>query len=41
VSTVLVTDGNGFVGRLLVSALQDRGWTVRVDVLITGGTVRV
>lgn len=29
-STVLVTGGNGFVGRHLVSALQDRGWTVRV-----------
>jgi nucleoside-diphosphate-sugar epimerase len=30
VSTVLVTGGNGFVGRHLVSALKDRGCTVRV-----------
>jgi nucleoside-diphosphate-sugar epimerase len=30
VSTVLVTGGNGFVGRHIVSALQDRGWAVRV-----------
>ena len=29
-STVLVTGGNGFVGRHIVSALQDRGWAVRV-----------
>ena len=29
-SSVLVTGGNGFVGRHMVSALQDRGDMVRV-----------
>ena len=29
-STILITGGNGFVGRHLVSALQERGDQVRV-----------
>jgi uncharacterized protein YbjT (DUF2867 family) len=38
VSSILITGGNGFVGRHVVSVLQDRGETVRVLALAAEDT---